>query len=228
MSTALPIERDDRVRALDATPGQTVFTFDAVLWAVEDLQVAKRIAPSTAYVVIAGGFTVVLGSESAVVTFATAPRPTSGDPVVTVRLTSRAIYDRHSDVTRGGTISGALLEREFDRMATTLQELRRDADTTELDVLDLTARIDACAEAVGLSSGDLGLANWRMRRALSTLGVFWTIDATIPADPSSSLAIAWTGPLRRNGILWTHISTTLGWGDAEWVSFLALALSMDA
>lgn len=228
MTSALPIERDDRRRTLDATPGQTVFTFDAVLWDATDLQVAKRVAPSTAFMVIASGFTVTTDTPSATVTFSAAPRPTSGDPAVAVRLTSRAVYDRHTDATRGGVIVGALLEREFDRMATVLQELRRDADATELDVLDLTARIEACAEAVGLSSGDLGLTNWRMRRALASLGAFWVIEQSIPADPSSALAIAWLGPMRRDGVLWTHIAETLSWDDAEMAAFLVLALSLEA
>lgn len=157
MSVALPIIRDNRRRDLAAGVGQTVFTFDAPVTETDDITVATRTAPSTLFVSVTSGFSVALlaGNVGATVTFAAPPRPTADAPVTTVRLDGARVHARTTDVTRGGAIRAAALERELDLQATVLQELRRDVDLIDLAAAEKGA-VDAAAAAA--LSADLAAA----------------------------------------------------------------------
>lgn len=138
MSTAIPIARSSRQVTRTATAGQTVFTFDAgPVWDVLDLVVQRKIAPATRFTTITSGFTLALlsgGVSGASCTFAAAPRPTSGDPSVEIRITSRRVHERQTDVSRSGRLHTPSMETEFDKGTTTLQELRRDIDQNDADL----------------------------------------------------------------------------------------------
>lgn len=133
MSIARPIERDLRSIDLDAAPGQTVFSLPATtpIWDPVDVVVSKKIAPGRAFVKQTVGFNIIVSGAivpQATVTFTAPPRPTLGDPVVKIRLRSQRAEERKDDVTRGGRISSALLEKNLDRLSTLFQEMRRDLD----------------------------------------------------------------------------------------------------
>lgn len=154
MSTTVPIARSTRQVVRTATAGQTVFTFDAgPVWEAIDLKVQRKIAPATGFTTITTGFTVALlggGVSGALVTFATAPRPTGGDPAVEIRITAKRTHERMTDVSRSGRVHTPSLEREHDKITTTLQELRRDVDQALLaNLIDLAAQaVDAANAAV--------------------------------------------------------------------------------
>lgn len=135
MSTAIPIQRSSRQVTQDATAGQTVFTFDAgVVWDVLDIVVKIKVAPATRFTTITTGFTVALlsgGLSGASVTFAVAPRPGSGDPATQVRIASKRVHERSTDVSRSNRLHTPSFETEADKVTTTLQELRRDVDGSE-------------------------------------------------------------------------------------------------
>jgi len=140
MSTEIPITRSTRQVTRDATAGQTVFTYDAgPVWDLADLVVQTKATGASRFTTITTGFTLALlsgGVGGATATFAVAPRPTAGDPAIQVRLTSRRIHERQTDVSRAGRIHTPSVEREHDKLTTTLQELRRDIDQNQQELRD--------------------------------------------------------------------------------------------
>lgn len=129
MSSATPITRSTRRRDLDATAGQTVFTLDVPVYDLADVEVFRKTASDLFWIPVTSGVTLSFVNVNQVqATFALAPRPTAGDPVTTVRLQSARVQERITNATRGGTVASALLEADLDRIATVLQELRRDID----------------------------------------------------------------------------------------------------
>lgn len=144
MSAALPIPRSPRQVTVEATPGQTVFSFAGdnagVIWDTADLVVQRKIAPATRFSTVTTGFAKALvngGIDGATATFSVAPRPTSGDPAVQIRLASRRIHERSTDVSRSGKLHTPSLEREFDKGSTIFQELRRDVDAVPAELEQL-------------------------------------------------------------------------------------------
>lgn len=138
MSTALPITRSTRQVTLTASAAQTVFTFNAgPVWELADLVVQRRIAPAETFTTITTGFATALlsgGAAGATVTFAAPPRPTSGDPATDIRIKSSRLPERSTDVSRASRLHTPSLEREFDKIITTLQEQRRDIDQNLADL----------------------------------------------------------------------------------------------
>lgn len=159
MSTAIPITRSSRMVTLDATAGQTVFTYDAgPVWDTADLVVQSKLATASRFTTLTTGFTPSLifgGTGGATITFALAPRPTAGDPPVQVRIVSRRIHERVTDVTRANKIHGPSVEAEHDKLTTTLQELRRDIDLNDTDQQASLAALDASLRGA-LSAALLG------------------------------------------------------------------------
>lgn len=141
MSTTIPITRSSRLVTREATAAQTVFTFDAgPVWDTADLVVQRKISPATRFTTITTGFTLALtgtpaGKTGASCTFAVAPRPTSGDPAVQIRITSRRVHERSTDISRAGRLHTPSVEQELDEQTTTLQELRRDVDAVDTTAL---------------------------------------------------------------------------------------------
>lgn len=141
MSTAVPISRSARRVTLAAAPGQTVFDFDGLdqgpLWDVADLEVARRYEGQSGWEVLDSGYSATLvdnGIGGATVTFAAPPRPSADLPAVDIRLTARRTHERETDVSRAGRLHTPSLEREADKVATVLQELRRDTDQNYTDL----------------------------------------------------------------------------------------------
>ena len=134
MSTTIPITRSTRQVTLEASAAQVLFTFNAgPVWDTADLVVQRKIAPATRFTTITTGFTLAqtgspAGATGATCTFAVAPRPTLGDAAVQIRITSRRVHERETDVSRAGRLHTPSFETEQDKVTTTLQELRRDTD----------------------------------------------------------------------------------------------------
>lgn len=133
MSTAIPITRSARQIVLDALPGQTVFTYPGAeqgpVWDAADIVIERKTAGDTAWSPVSSGVTVSLvndGMDGATATFAAAPRPAVGDPAVQIRLTSRRVDERSTDLSRAGRIHAPSMERDFDIKTTVAQEQRRD------------------------------------------------------------------------------------------------------
>lgn len=154
MSTAIPITRSTRQVTLEASAAQTVFTFNAgPVWDTEDLVVQRKIAPATRFTTITTGFTKAqtgspAGATGATVTFSVAPRPTSGDAAVQVRITARRTHERSTDFSRAGRLHTPSMEREADEVTTVLQELRRDVDAGDAAITALEEADEALAEQI--------------------------------------------------------------------------------
>lgn len=190
MSTTIPITRSTRQVMLEASAAQTVFTFNAgPVWDTADLVVQRKISPATRFTTITTGFTLAqtgspAGATGATCTFSVAPRPTSGDAAVQIRITSRRVHERETDVSRSERIHGPSIEREHDKLTTTLQELRRDVDQQAEELL---AELDA---AVLGQIPDATLVNAKMANmAEATLkGRASGAGTGAPADLSASQA----------------------------------------
>jgi hypothetical protein len=223
MSSATPIIRDTRQRALIAGVGQTVFSFDAPLFDTLDLSVMKMAATDSAYSMATGYSVALVGSSGATVTFAVAPRPTLGDPAVTLLLTSQRIANRITDVTRGGALSSAMLERELDIIETVLQELRRDvsaettraeaaetAETTRAELAEAAIASSVVAETTRAGLAEAGIASSVVNEATRALAaearIAYVISVIAPSTGPFVLgvtvaqAMAWAAA---NGVLYT-------------------------
>jgi len=202
MSSLTPIVRDTRQRDIVAAVGQTVFNFPVFLIDPLDLAVLWRPDGATDFST-ATGYTVALvsGGLSATVAFTIPPRPTAGDPSIVVRLTGRRIGNRITDVTRGGALSSAMLERELDAVEITLQELRRD--------------IDAAASAVISYQNTVTIRQaqtWLATQSFAGLPAIYAIDQAVSGDIADPLTIQWRrgATMAVGDALYTLIQTTLG------------------
>lgn len=228
MSATLPIVTNDRTVTLTATvAGQTAFPFDFPVQFETDLRVS--IAPAAtpeafaALSFAAGAYTVAGAGAAAGGTITLQTGCAIGDRV---QIDGASLIDRTSSIVRGGAFRSDAIDADFDRLVMISQELRRDIDAAALAIAVVAAQLAAFVENLPTAPD---LENWRMRRALAASGAFWTVDQTIPADPSDPLAIAWAPgtPVPVGGRLWLHIAAKLDWGDAEMAAFLTLALEMD-
>ena len=129
MSLANPIPRSARQGdVVTATAGQSEFTVSAFrIWDVADVEIWKQPAAGGAWARLASGFTVTKTSGEVFDTF-TVTLATGAALNDKFYFAGARVHERQSDVTAGGTISSAALEREFDRLATLAQEARRDLD----------------------------------------------------------------------------------------------------
>jgi hypothetical protein len=217
MSTATPIIRSTRDQLLTAAAGQTVFTFTDPLFDTLDLEVSVS-ADGVVWTVVPGVTLALLPANAgATATFAVAPRPTSGDPAVTVRLRGRRVHERVTDVTRAGVLRSAAIESELDRISTVLQELRRDVEV-------LVAGLGA---SIPTSPGSTRIEAYQYRKALVAQGKMTLLLSQLPADPESPALIAWeTGAdLTWGDSLWTAIKAALAYSDAQMSILMNLARS---
>lgn len=140
MSSEFPIARSSRVDTIALADGQTVIPFDFPIVAAEDLAVYIKEPDMTLYARLAAeDYTVTVSAGypgPGTVTLDLA-RPSGTN----VKIMGARIHERVTDVTLAGTISGALLEEELDRMTLVLQELRRDVETP-------TSSLEEVAQAV--------------------------------------------------------------------------------
>lgn len=129
MSIAIPIARSSRKsEVVYATLGQTVFSVTAFsIWDTVDLRVERKLSNGL-WGVLNSGFTVTKTNPNdfySTVTVTLAVGAFAGDKY---RFSAARVHERLQDVTAGGIINSATLERELDRTATILQEIRRDLD----------------------------------------------------------------------------------------------------
>jgi len=155
MSQANPLPRGRRRKDYEATPGQTVFgpadwlAFDAL-----DVRVRAKAIGGLGFITLTTGFTVALSAEPAgfpTVTFAAGR--TGGD---IVRVEGARVHERTSDVTRAGSIQTAKLERELDKQAATLIEMRRDIEEVGEPAADLVEAVTRAEVARGGAETALG------------------------------------------------------------------------
>lgn len=130
MSNLYPISRESRqTEVLVASAAQTVFGPTAYkVWDIEDIKVAvKPVGGEWGFVT--DGLTIAKISSDVLekVTLTFDVGRGAGD---LVQITSARVHERLGSVTQGGTINSQNIEREFSRLATVIQELRRDIDNT--------------------------------------------------------------------------------------------------
>lgn len=141
MSTTIPLQRRPRRVTLSAASGQTVFSYtdQGPIWDAADVVVKRRTAGETGFAVVTSGYAVtVLGTTGAQVTFAVAPRASAAAPAVDIRIESRRVASRTTDVTRQQRIHGPSMDLELDRNVTDSQEQRRDIDDLQARALLLS------------------------------------------------------------------------------------------
>ena len=98
------------------------------------------------------------------------------DDDVTLRIRGARLYERQSSVTQGNVIKSTALEREFGRIALTLQEIRRDLDSVgdieEARDATFDARDDAQdAQAAAESAAGASLSNADSRAAVQSTNI---------------------------------------------------------
>lgn len=127
MSLANQLPRSTRRSDYDASDGPTVFgPADWLVFDPLDVRVRVKADADSQWQTLTTGYTVSLS-------FGTLgyPTVTLGAPLVDparVRVEGRRVHPRTTDVTRAAALQSALLERELDKSASVLQELRRDID----------------------------------------------------------------------------------------------------
>lgn len=190
MSSALPIERDTRIRDYAAAVGQTVFSFDAPLIDAADLAVFTRDAEGVLWIPRLTGFAVVPLPDftGATVTFSTPPRPDLASPPVFVRLKGARVHERLTDVVRGGAIRGAALEGELDRLTIVAQELRRDVDADHADETAIGEAVAVAQAAAATATGAAGEIGESVAETLAARDV-----AVAAATTASDIATAFGG-----------------------------------
>ncbi|MBO6816507.1 MAG: hypothetical protein JJ891_16755 [Rhizobiaceae bacterium] len=128
MTNPYPIARDKRETEIyTASASQTVFgPTPFKIWDLADLEVWLQPAGGNWQKLDAGWNSSKTADDvydTASVTLDTARA--AGDKVA---ISSKRLHERTGSVTQGGTINSVALEREFDRIATIMQEVRRDLD----------------------------------------------------------------------------------------------------
>lgn len=229
MSATLPITANDRtVTRTATTAGQVLFTTDFPVMAAEDLAVSVApVGDPAAFMPLSfagGAFAVTNLGNPAGASVTLSVGRAIGD---VVKLEGSAALVRTQSIIRGGAFRSTAIDADLDRLMIVAQELRRDGAANASTILDMSVTLAGLIEALGVNPADLGMPSWRVHGALTALGVFDTIYQTIPGDPSLPLAIAWTAPLRRDRLLWTHIATTLDWDAADMASFLSVCLAQE-
>lgn len=127
MSVANPILRDDRAQSIASGDGQTVFgPLNFKIYDPLDLRVFT--AASGLDVEITSGFSISAQPAAGEPYFPTVTFDVGRTLDEPLTFEGLRIHERQLDVTQGGVVNAASIERELDRMAVVLQELRRDAD----------------------------------------------------------------------------------------------------
>lgn len=202
MSIAAPLPKGVRRTDYTVTPGQTVFgpttwlAFDPL-----DIAVWRRASEAVAWQLVSSGVTVTL--SAAAIGFVTATFAVAQTTGWQVRIESRRVHDRMTDVTRASSLITASLERELDKVAAVLQELRRDVDEA-----DSSTAVQARDEAVAardevreryLGSFDHGPEEPELGFPVVEGALFHLKDQPDPED--NGLRIRLAGVWERLGIL---------------------------
>ncbi len=189
MSSANPITRSTRRRDYDATAGQTVFTLDVPVYDLVDVEVWTKLASAVEWTQIFTGFALsFIAGNQVQATFAVAPRPTAGDPATNVRIQSARNQERVTNATRGGAVASALLEQDLDRIATVLQELRRDADEFRAGVT--AAQVQQLVTGSGNVPAPTATNIGRFLRALSATTFGWVSFVSSMISDASTAGLA--------------------------------------
>lgn len=145
MGISNPITRDDRQSdVITATADQTVFAVsDFKIWDTADVTVMRRLSGAD-WAEMTAGFAIAKNSAATFDHF-TVTLDAGAAAGTKFRFIGARTHERLQDVTAGGAISSAALERELDRQATIAQEIRRDLDKRpeydpEGETLDLESR----------------------------------------------------------------------------------------
>ncbi len=103
-----------------------------------------------------------------------------------MRIEGSRLAERLTDVTLAGTLRAGLLEGELDRVAVTVQELRRDSDTLT-DSLDSVEMAAADARAAAFNAGVSARQADAAAAAAVPLGItrqqLASLPLRLPADP---------------------------------------------
>lgn len=139
MSVSNPIPRDNRARYLTVAPGQTLFgPFDFKIYDEQDLRIVYRASVLDPWQELTGFFVTLTGAAPS--TFSIEKTGLATGTLLGIQ--GRRLHERETDVTRGGVINSAAMEKQLDQVTVVLQELRRDST----DALDLVIQADAASQ----------------------------------------------------------------------------------
>ncbi|MCO5092002.1 hypothetical protein [Bosea sp. (in: a-proteobacteria)] len=211
MSTANSLPRSTRQSVYTALPAQAVFgptpwlAFDPL-----DIDVRTRPSDDVPWQVPPVAWSADLSSPRAgFVTVAFAAGLAAGTRVL---VQGRRVHGRITDVTRGGAIVTAALERELDMQAATLQELRRDTDIVgdafgafDAEVASAAASA-ATARAYATSPYEVPVAEGE-RSALH-----WSVVSHQFATEAEAWAASVGGIIHDFGLLSEDVTSEEDWG----------------
>lgn len=206
MSQANPFPRDTRERFVTVAAAQTVFgPFDFKIFDPLDVAVWWRASSSDPWQELAVDAVTLSGAAPAFFSITKTGLATG----TLLRIRGQRVHERSTNVVRANVVSSEAVERQFDEITVTLQELRRDQDTV-LD--DLTASganaeaADAAAEAAAASAAQAEAD----RLAVAAMGSFGYDFDTRAAAAAGAIA-AGKDSIRLAG------HTTAGLGAALYV-----------
>lgn len=208
MSVTFQFPRSARRSDYDATPGQTVFGPTGWLaFDVADIVVRRRplAAVNGRWVTVTTGVTVTLTAPVAGYVTATFDGAQTG---YQVRVEARRVHPRTLDVTRAGSIQTALLERELDKQASVLQEVRRDINDALSTNDDQDDRLNAQDLDLADMDGRVTQAQADATQALSIIGQNFPIPALVQFEysPRSFFADP-TGTIDSSGAFLAALAT---------------------
>ncbi len=137
-----------------------------------------------------------------------------------VRVMGLRTPSRLASAVNGGALQALALENELDVQEMTLQELRRDMNALQGQLL-LTAVAPPRAYLCSM-------VQWRAALALVNAppdtGLL-LVDQSIPADINNPTAISWASAtgVAQNDLVWTQTATVLGFNGAQMLALLAAA-----
>jgi hypothetical protein len=128
MSLSYPLPRSMRRTEFVATANQKVFgpTSGYLIFDATDVVVKTRPNQAVPWTTVVATVTL-----SATPGYATATFAIGLSAGTLVRIETRRVHPRTTDVTRAGALSSAMIERELDLQTSVLQELRRDVDFSD-------------------------------------------------------------------------------------------------
>jgi hypothetical protein len=182
MSSFFPIPRQTRREDIAAAAGQVDFAPVAFrAYAAEDVRVLVRRPGDEGFLPLVGGYTVQLtGAPPSFVTV-TLARPSLAGEIV--RIEGARTPSRTTDVTLAGIIRAVALEGEFDRIAVTQQEHRRDLDDIGSSVQRILGLL---TQLFGLLQG--GAASG-LPSALDLLAALQASANSVPGAPRLSVLL---------------------------------------
>ena len=217
MSVAYPIPRETRRNDVVLTLGQTQATTTFLAYDTADIAVWKKATGDARFVRVTSGFTVSLVGTAPAAALVSRP-PGLADGTI-LRIEGRRVPERTTDASLAGRIRSALLERDLDIIARTMQELRRDIDEAIADTLaaaDAQGYRDEAQAAAASATSSAAAAAAALAALAGPILRFsvLTVANTPPGAPASGdRHLVDTAP---TGAWATHAGKIARWDGAAW------------